>query len=244
MISKKIRFISNRPWLTDSEETKPSPIVKHMPDWFREADRFAKDPSTDEYYVGPDKGKIPTWKACPALFDVMSTGYTLSTPCNIDFFINGAGNIDAKVEDPKYQDFCTPRYPMPQFKHPAGFYEHHFAWAPQWAVGLPKGYSALYVSPLNRYDLPFMTVSGIIDNDNVNLPGSMPFFVRDGFVGRIEAGTPYMQIIPFLREDWKSSFEFPDYNEMMNNNIENSKKYRIPDGGVYKNKIWSKRSYE
>ena len=244
MILKTIKFISNRPWLNPHTKNIPSPTIKHMPDWFREADRFFKNPETGEYLVAPDGGKVPNWKACPALFDVMATGYVLTTPTDVEFFINSKGNIDVNIRDHQYKDFCTPREPMAQFEHPAGYYKHHFAWFSEWAISLPKGYSALYIPPMNRFDLPFMVTSGIIDNDKVSLPGSMPFFVREGFTGVIPAGTPYVQIIPFLREDWKSDAEFPELQEMINNNIENSKKYRIPDGGFYKNHVWSKRKYE
>jgi hypothetical protein len=133
---------------------------------------------------------------------------------------------------------------MPQFEHPHGYYKNHFAWFPEWAIKVPNGYSVLYSSPFNRYDLPFITVSGIIDNDKVNLPGSMPFFVQEGWTGVVPAGTPYVQMIPFLREDWKSETVIPTIDEILINNTTNSKKYRVPNGGIYKNKVWTKRSYE
>lgn len=239
---KKISFIANRSWLTKDDVNKPSPIMKYMPEWFREADRFAKKPD-GEYWIGEDGGKIPTWKACPALFDIMGTGYSLVTPCDLEFFINDKGTIDVKISDDRYQNFCVPRPPMQQFNHPDGFYTDHFAWFPEWAVKVPEGYSVLYASPFNRYDLPFMTVAGIIDNDKVNLPGSMPFFIKDGWTGLIPAGTPYAQMLPFKREDWESDYIQTDVNSIIFKNMENSKKYRVPNGGVYKKDVWSKRTY-
>ena len=240
---KVIDFISNRPWLTKDSKSKPVPISRSMPQWYKEADRFAKKPN-GEYWIGPDKGKIPTWKACPAILDILTTGYSLVTPCDIEFFLDGAGQIDVKIEDAMYKDFATRRTPMPQFRHPEGYYNYHFAWMPDWAVKVPDGYSVLYVAPFNRYDLPIMTVSGIIDNDKVNLPGSFPFFVQKGWTGVLPAGTPYAQLLPFLREDWKSEITIPTGQEMMNHNRENSNKYRVPDGGVYQKEVWTKRSYE
>jgi hypothetical protein len=240
---KIIEFISNRYWLKPDSQSKPEPISKFIPSWYRQADRFAKMPNGD-YWIGPDTGKIPTWKACPALLDIITTGYSLLTPCDIEFSKDSFGNISAKVSDPLYQDFVTRRDPMPQFEQPHGYYSHHFAWFPDWAISVPSGYSVLYSSPFNRYDLPFMTVSGIIDNDKVNLPGSFPFFVRDGWTGVLPAGTPYAQMIPFLREDWKSEVKITTVNDIIINNTENSKKYRVPNGGIYKNKVWSKRLYE
>lgn len=256
-MSNVISFINNKPWVNQDSISKPEPVIKSIPDWFREADRFAKDPNTGEYYKAPkticpfpkpgttdDYGKIPTWKACPAIFDIMGTGYILKTPCDVEFYLNSFGTIDVKVSDDRYKDFVTKRPPMPQFEHPKGFYQHHFAFWPDWAIKVPDGYSVLYFSPLNRFELPLLMVSGIIDNDKVNLPGTMPFFVREGWTGVLPAGTPYAQLIPFLREDWKSEIIIHDSNQIMKDNMENMKKYRVPDGGVYKNEVWSKRTYE
>lgn len=246
-MNNKIRFVANRPWLDKDSFGAPTTILKTIPDWYRKADRFAKNQRGD-FVIGPDKGKIPTWKACPAVFDVMGTGYAYVTPYDIEFFINDQGKIDAKIlNNPNsgsfYPTLVTTRPPMPQFHHPEGYYKDHFAWFPEWAIETPEGYSALYVHPLNRYELPFFTVSGIIDNDNVNLPGSMPFFVKEGFVGIIEAGTPFAQIIPFKREDWESEIVIESKYDLAKKNAINSQRFRKPNGGVYKNEVWSQRKY-
>jgi hypothetical protein len=238
-----IEFIANESWLNENSPYKPQPIRKLISEWYRVADRFAINPNTNDYWVEEDGGKIPTWKACPAIFDIFATGYAYLTPCDIEFFINDKGIIDFKIEDKQYQNFCTKRDPMPQFYQPDGYYLNHFAWFPDWGVRLPEGYSALYINPSNHFELPFIMAEGIIDNDHVNFPGSMPFFIKDSFTGIIPAGTPFAQIIPFKREDWSSSYSFNDPTSIYNNKIENSKVYRVPDGGIYKNKVWEKRVY-
>lgn len=239
----KIKFISNRPWLSKESASAPEPMSKSLPEWYKDADRFYKMPN-GVAYVGPDGGKIPTWKACPAIYDIFITGYTYRTPCDIEFFLDNNNQISAKVSDPKYADFIQFRDPMPQFEHPKGHYKKHFAWYPDWAVATPKGYSVLYSQPFGRYDLPFLTTSGVVDNDTINLPGTFPFFVQEGWTGTIPAGTPYAQMLPFKREDWDSEYEFHTGPVIMQKNIENSAKYRIPNGGVYLNKVWQKRKYE
>lgn len=244
MKEKIFTIINNRPWLKENDTSMPKPTVKSMPEWFREADRFIKNPINGDFFLDQSGGRIPTFKACPALFDIFTTGYMLHTPCDIEFYINDSGNIDVKIEDPRYKDFIMARPPMPQFIHPHGYYQHHFSWFPDWAIKLPDGYSAIYLSPINRYDLPIHTVGGIVDNDVINLPGLMPFFIQDNFVGIIPSGTPYLQVIPFKREDWKSEVIIEDAQTIWKKNTENSKIFRVPDGGVYKNKFWSKRKYE
>jgi hypothetical protein len=174
----------------------------------------------------------------------MATGYVYRTPCDIEITETEGGQVIAKVLDDRYRDFLQFRAPMAQFKSPAGYHEAHFAWWSDWAVEVPEGYSVLYTQPFNRFELPFLTTSGIIDNDKVNLPGTMPFFIVKGFTGTIPAGTPYAQMLPFKRENWDSHVDtgisLPD---MMIKNQSNSKKYRVPDGGVYQKEVWSRRTY-
>ena len=246
MDTRKIKFVSNRPWVNEESASKPGPIIKTLPDWYRKADRFAMNPMTGKPWEMPDgSGKIPTWKACPAVFDVMGTGYAYKTPCDIEFAEDAAGNIQARVLDAQHKNFLLDREPLPQFVNPPGYHHKHFAWWADWAVELPEGYSALYTQPLNRFELPFLTTSGIVDNDKVHLPGTMPFFILKGVNGILPAGTPYAQIIPFKREHWESEIEASlPQPEMSAKNLENSAKYRKPDGGIYMNEVWERRRYK
>lgn len=254
--SKIILFRSFRPWLNNESTSVPKPAQSVIPQWYKEADRFAKMSNGDYYKASKnicpfpkegtvdDYGKIPTWKACPAIMDGFATGYVLRTPCDITFYKNSSGKIDVKIEDMNYKDFCTARPPMDQFEHPLGYYKNHFAWQPDWGLEVPEGYSCLYMTPMNRFDLPFMNTTGVVDNDKVHLSGTFPFFIVEGWEGTIPAGTPYMQILPFKREDWQSEINILSQNEIYVKMIENMKKYRIPDGGVYIKSVWSRREYK
>jgi len=245
-----------RPWLHKDSRSAPATAQSATPKWYKDADIFAKD-LNGEYYKAPkemcpfpkegtvdDYGKIPTWKACPAILDAFSTGYVLRTPCELTFFKNAEGIIDVKVESEQFKDFCTSRPPMPQFEHPRGYYEHHFAWFCDWGLELPEGYSALFMTPMNRFDLPFLNTTGIVDSDKVHLLGSFPFFIAEGWEGAIPAGTPYLQILPFKREDWEHKVEMLEPSEMQSRYMNNANFYRQPDGGVYKSKVWSRRKYK
>lgn len=246
MDTRKIRFVANRPWLTENSASRPGPIIKTLPEWYRKADRYATNPATGKPLEMPDGGgKMPTWKACPAVFDVMGTGYTYKTPCDIEFALDAAGNIQARVLDEQHRNFLLDREPLPQFVHPRGYHQKHFAWWADWAVELPEGYSALYTHPLNRFELPFLTTSGVVDNDQVHLPGTMPFFLLKGLTGILRAGTPYAQIIPFKREHWESEVDVSlKQPEMSAKNKANSARYRRPDGGVYQKEVWERRKYQ
>jgi len=249
-------FRSFRSWLNKDSSSVPSPTQSEIPQWYKDADRFAKNP-IGEYYKAPkevcpfpkegtkdDYGKIPTWKACPAIMDAFSTGYVLKTPCDLTFFKTPSGSIDVKIDDVRHKDFCSKRLAMPQFEHPKGFYNDHFAWYPDWGLELPEGYSALFMTPMNRFDLPFMNTTGIVDNDSVHLLGTFPFFIAEGWEGTIPAGTPYVQILPFKRENWAHEIEFQTQETIYAKMIANANFYRQPDGGIYKNKVWTRREYK
>jgi hypothetical protein len=244
--TKTIRFVANRPWLTAQSPSRPEPIRNTLPAWYRKADLHVMNPATGQPWEKPDSGgKISTWKACPAVFDVMGSGYAYKTPCDIEFFEDAAGKIQARVADERYQDFVQERLPLAQFPHPQGYHWQHFAWWPDWAVELPDGYSALYTNPLNRFDLPFLTMNGIVDNDKVHLPGTMPFFVRRGVRGVLPAGTPYAQIFPFQREHWEATVEALLLQpELSAKNIAANARFRQPDGGVYLKEVHQPRKYD
>jgi hypothetical protein len=243
--TKKIRFVANRPWLTADSPSKPGPIIKTLPEWYRKADRYVLDPATGRPWERPDgRGKVPTWKACPAVFDIMGSGYAYKTPCDIEFTESAQGDVQGRVLDSRYENFLTEHLPLANFPPPQGYHAKHFAWWADWAVELPEGYSALYTQPLNRFELPFLTMSGIVDNDKVLLPGTMPFFVRKGHSGVLPAGTPYAQILPFRREHWESEVDVSlSHEEMSAKNKANSAKYRQRDGGVYVSEVWERRKY-
>ncbi len=246
MDTRKIKFVRNRPWLTEDSPSRPLPIGKTIPEWYRQADRYAKDPATGQYWQMPQVGgRIPTWKACPAVYDILGSGYTYRTPCDIEFMEDAHGVIHARVLDPQFRDFLHDRLPLAQFPVPQGYHAKHFAWWPDWTVELPEGYSALYTHPLNRFELPFLTMSGIVDNDHVQLPGTMPFFMLKGVSGYVPAGTPYAQILPFRREHWESETDSTlGAAAIEQRNQENAARFRKPDGGIYLNEVWERRKYQ
>ncbi len=98
----------------------------------------------------------------------------------------------------------------------------------------------IYTHPFNRYDLPFLSLTGIIDNDTYYMENlaNHPFFVREGFVGIIPKGTPMLQMIPIKRDRWSSKFE--KYDEDLKIRFQDLRKY-FTDG--YKKLYWNKKEY-
>ena len=46
----KVIFKSFRPWLNKENISVPAPTQKVIPNWYKDADRFAKNPYTGEYF--------------------------------------------------------------------------------------------------------------------------------------------------------------------------------------------------
>ena len=72
----------------------------------------------------------------------------------------------------------------------------------------------------------------------------MPFFIREGFEGVIKAGTPFVQIIPFKREDWEMDLALHTQEELLARHKESADTFRKIDGGVYKKSFWTRRKYK
>jgi hypothetical protein len=164
------------------------------------------------------------------------------TPCDITFHYTN-DRVVAKVEDPTFESFIEERGNMPDYQVPMGYDADHFAWSPRWALELEDGYSALYTTPLNRFELPFINTSGIIDNDSINTPGRMPFFLKNGWVGVLKKGTPFMQVLPFKREPW---ILVPGKTDQLDvrRTAKQAGKFRSEKTDYYRNHCWDRKRYK
>ena len=244
---KKIKFHSSNIYNNQIKDLQPSPVKSVLPEWWKKASLFFKFPDGSFYEAGKDKetGKVEKglgFKSCPALLDSFSTGYVLKTPTDIMFVQND--NVPYVIIDNEYSAFCSEREEMPEFEAPHGYSKKHFHWWPNWGIEAPEGYSILVLNPINRFDLPFLTVSGIIDSDKYTSSGLMPFFLKEGFSGMIPKGTPFAQIIPIKREDWKSEFIYHDEKSISDRFEKTANMYRKPFGGIYKKSTWTRKNYE
>lgn len=158
-------------------------------------------------------------KHCMPYFDAMTMAYhyLLHTDITVVRMQNNFADI-------KHNSPISPVSPrqLKEMPTPHGHYDAHWSWQMYWGIKPPAGYSVLVTHPLNRYDLPFTTTSGLADYDVYPMPGNVSFHIKDNFEGVIPAGTPIMSLIPIKRENWESeiitSEEF--YQEMFKFQIE------------------------
>ena len=124
---------------------------------------------------------------------------------------------------------------------PEGFSDLHFVWISKIALKIPRGYSMVFTHPLNRFDLPFQTLSGVIDGEFCMYHnGSIPVFFSKTFEGVIPKGTPFAQIILFKTEDWQSEF---NENLLKEANDAYTQSCSV-SSGWYKKNIWKRKSYD
>ena len=210
-------------------------IKKVMPDWYKRIERFKN-------------GKIDigtlTVKNCYPFMDSFLTGYYIPTPVDFVVVQTGSGpEIKCKSinEENNSTSFIGKRdggatNGMPV---PYGFNKQEFTWITRTIIQSPKGYSLLVTHPLNRPELPFYTLSGVVDAEYGMQGGNLPFFIKNVFEGLIPAGTPIAQVIPIKRENWKLVRD-PSLLKLNELNGKYSQKYAF---GWYKKFHWNKKEY-
>jgi hypothetical protein len=209
--------------------------------------------------ICPSTSKIPQWwkdgdldiqgepgmKSCIPFMEVMNSGYTVNAPFDIFIAKSEEGNISIKwnaPNDDRWPQFIQERPTELGFKipRPAGHAPNHFVWASLWGWKTPKGYSTLVTHPFNRFDLPFTSLSGIVDSDDFNGNGNVPFFIKENFQGVIPEGTPLFQLFPYKRDKWKSWVDDSTRDDIQYKQLN---ELRQP-GMSYKKIFWKKKVYE
>ena len=179
-------------------------------------------------------------KSCIPFLDTLTSGYIMQLPMDLAVKIDDQGfpiitwsdndTSIVNIRDGKE----APGLPTPQ-----GYSPTHFVWTTRCVIELPDGYSCLITHPLNRYDLPFITLSGIIDADAILHQGNIPFYIKSGFEGIIKAGTPMFQIILFKRENWTA---IEDKDLFKKGNANGIKSF-LNTFGWYKKNNWKRKIY-
>jgi hypothetical protein len=212
-----------------------APAKSFIPDWYKKKDRFG------EGIKKVDTLPLPlTFKACSAFSDSFISGYIM--PLAVDVAVKqteGGPSVTWAGQDSKIIE-CRGVDSEPKVPAPLGCSDIQFAWQTKHTFAIPNGYSAFITHPLNRHDLPFVTLSGIIDGGMVVHKGNIPFYISSTFEGLIPAGTPIMQIMLFKTEDWQSKLDTSIIKEAE----QNEKRTSNAAYGWYKKNIWKKKTYD
>lgn len=233
MKSKKIKFIALNEWSKNIAEP-PIPSKKIIPQWYRKTSKTRNN----EKFDLEDYNTNLTMKACVPLMDSMLAGYTITLPA--DLLVKNSGGIprftwmiDSFVPIEMHVLYQVDGYPIPKGYNPVPF-----KFMGNWRLETPKGYSIWYTHPSHRFDLPFYTLTGFVDADKTPNPINFPFFLKDGFEGIIEKGTPIAQAIPVKRDSWSHEVLDPDINARWG-----TEKVRSMVKNYYRNNLWEKKKY-
>jgi hypothetical protein len=178
----------------------PKPSGFYIPKWYKDIKKISEKTISLNESGRLDGVNI---KSCLPFLDGMLNGYIQETWQDLAVSeTNGTVSIGSndfpEMVSSRGGDFHSPIGPT--------FYQNEFVWKSPWIPRLPKGWSALFIHPVNQIHLPFETATGMVDSDNFyHIPlGNLPFYIRKGFRGVIPKGTPMYQIIPIKRGPWVS----------------------------------------
>ena len=191
---------------------RPVPAKAALPAWLREM--APRVPSAVH------RRSIRTVKQCPPFVDAMTHGYMILLPCDVHV---ASGEFSWDWPAPPLTLDGHPRAPL-SFHVPEQIEGSPLARGKQsaikfnsfWTIELEAGWSLMAVHPVNREDLPFRLVTGLVDADRFNAVGiNFPSIWLDAsFTGTLARGTPIAQVYAVPREPLAASFETMDESAM------------------------------
>jgi hypothetical protein len=217
------------------EEYYPIPAEKNIPKWYK---------NMSSYYSkgnGKEKRETETLKRCMPVFDSFTAGYLLLTHTDITisydenkvmqvFWANDtldAVTFHGAHQLVGYRGFDLPMG-APKLRNP-------------WGIKTPKGYSCYFMPPVHREKTGIRILEGYVDTDTYTNTVQFPFLVDEGFTGDIPAGTPFAQVIPFKRDNFKMRIGGPK------DRIKISLDYRLVRStwiGAYRNLFRQEKNYK
>ena len=207
---QSIEFKTDVKGLEEIAPVKPSNFF--LPKWFKGMSDSIEQPALHEKgkpnYFGK-KGDIAkkhtsgTVKRCPAIVDLITEGFIIPMWC--DFLVQR--DMETLEWDNRNFPYGIEFHSKEQIKgwdlkktdFPEGV-----KFANPWRIKTPPGYSVMFMTPTYQFEKRFTVLPGIVETDSyhhVNFP-SVWHTTKDAI---IERGTPFIQVIPFKRDDWEYS---------------------------------------
>jgi len=251
MFDAEIEFSAHEDYFALKEDY-PIPAKLNIPEWYKKLEHTLEN---------------KTVKGCMPFLDTLTSGYLLKLPQ--DLYLRH--NVDSENEKgEKFKDsFQTfGLHDQSQILHAkyinlnSGIDVHQikqlegspiieknkklpfYKILNPWKIKTPKGYSCLFVPPLNNADDRFSIIPGIVDTDTFPNEINFPVVINGDKYSILETtikkGTPYVQIIPFKRDSWKMNLKPRKQKEIQNSRIF----YGLKLLNIYKDKYWSKKSWK
>ena len=216
---------------------RPVPARGGLPDWLRAMPAKAHSDIHGR--------EIRTVKQCPPFVDAMAYGVLILLPCDV-IVERGAFSWNWDVPEPATSGH--PRAPL-SFHVPAQFAEAPFAREGQaalkfnsfWTIELEPGWSLFATHPVNRDELPFRLISGLVDADRfydggINFPA---LWTQPDFSGVLPKGTPVAQCFAVPRAAPELVFE--SFDEAHKTAYSKTVSEVLATPGVYRKRFRARR---
>jgi hypothetical protein len=251
MCDKEIEFSAHEDYF-ELKEDYPIPAKLNIPEWYKKLEHTILN---------------KTVKGCMPFLDTLTSGYLLKIPqdFNVRHNVDNENERKEKFKD-SFQTFGLHDYS--QILHAkninlnSGIDTHSLKQVEgspfieknknlpfykiinPWKIKTPKGYSCLFVPPLNNSDDRFSIIPGIVDTDTFPNEINFPIIINGDkypvLETTIKKGTPYVQIIPFKRDSWKMTVKPRKQKEIQNSRLF----YGLKLLNIYKDKYWNKKSWK
>jgi hypothetical protein len=250
MFDKVIEFSAHEDYFVIKEDY-PIPTKLNIPDWYKKLEHTVLN---------------KTVKGCMPFLDSLTVGYLLRMPQDLHIRHNVDNeNVNGEKFKDSFQTFGLHDQsqllyeqhinlnsgidthsmqqlegsPLIQKNKNLPFYKI----LNPWKIRTPKGYSCLFVPPLNNSDDRFSIIPAIVDTDTFPLEINFPIIINGDkypvLETTIKKGTPYVQIIPFKRDSWKMTIKPRKRKEIQNSRFF----YKLKILNIYKDKYWNKKSW-
>jgi hypothetical protein len=246
MFDNIIEFSTQEDYL-NLKEDYPTPSKLIIPEWFKELNHTLEK---------------MTVKGCMPFLDALTAGYVLKMPQDLaikhNIKENGERIVAQKAAASEEPAFCVKSlnintnkiyvHAKDQLgKCPLNEQNQHLPYHKilnPWKIKTPPGYSCLFVPILNNSDDRFFPISGIVDTDiytnEVNFPIVINGYKYPVLDTVIKKGTPYVQVIPFKRENWKMKIKKTTTKDLYKNRMN----FALKLLHNYKTRFWSKKSWK
>ncbi|HWK45069.1 MAG TPA: hypothetical protein VNT30_10125 [Stellaceae bacterium] len=218
----------------------PRPIAAReaLPSWLQAMRRVG--------YSEAHGQDVRTVKQCPPFVDAMSHGFIIPLPC--DVMVSG-GRFSWDWDIPRLSSTLHPQAPL-SFHVPAQLEGSPFHTPDQvvvkfnsfWTIELEPGWSLFATHPVNRADLPFRLLSGLVDADRFTDVGILfPAVWSDpDFEGVLPRGMPVAQCFAVSREPLALVYQTMDTADVAR--YDRTAEALLSRPGIYRKRFRAKRA--
>lgn len=241
----EIEFVARSPYY-EKVAPRPYPAKEHLPKWYKEMPSYNEDNDGIRRLTVRYGASSVTPKMCTPMYDTFTTGYIIPLWADVEIRqIDDEPNLFWRTSGKQFEmhggwggggnDGIT------GVTTPDGYSQYVVKWLNGWDIRTPKGYSCLITDPYANENSPFKAIGAVVDSDKLKLSILPPVWIKKGFEGIVEKGTPMVQVIPFKRESWTSKYSSLKEGEY---NLMEEAGFAANIRNHYKRFVWTKKDFK